>query len=198
MAGTPTLEDQIAMAGIRYGRRHDISYRAGLVLQTLGAGALAVLFPLDNPFYSAGIMLFETGVLLSALYLLVWIRWVKVFIVGCVLAGIALQAAGFFAPEHYAVQVIMAGVGLVCAGAAGMAGKEAYYFGFREGWVLLWTLPLAVLVNLLGAADRIINAVLFAFIFILLLLLAVRKLKQPLLPPRSTNVGSLPDKKGDC
>lgn len=186
MKTTPTREEQIAMSGINYTRRHDISYRAGLVLQVLGAAVLAVLFALDDPFFSLGILLFEAGVLLSAVYLLVWMHWVKKFIAGSVLAGIALQTAGFFAPEHFAGQVILAGLGLVCAGAAGMAGKEAYCFGWREGWALMWAFPIVVLVNLLGAASHPVNTVLFALLAVLLLMLAARKLRQPLLVPCSS------------
>ena len=125
----PTLEEQISMAGLGYGRRHDISYRTGLVLQVLGAAVLAVLYPLESPFYTAGIMLFETGVLLSAIYLLVWMSWVKKMILGSVLTGLVLQVAGcLVGPEQYAGSIIIAGIGFVCVGAAGMAGKEAYLF----------------------------------------------------------------------
>lgn len=44
MSATPTLEEQISMAGLTYGRRHDFSYRMGLVVQVLGAAVLAVLY----------------------------------------------------------------------------------------------------------------------------------------------------------
>ena len=118
MSNNPTLEEQISMSGITYGRRHDVSYRIGLIVQVLGLGALAVLYPLSNPFYTAGIMLFELGVLLSAVYLLVWMSWVKKIILGSVLIGISLQVAGYFAPEQYAGSVIIAGIGFVCVGAA--------------------------------------------------------------------------------
>jgi hypothetical protein len=94
MSTTPTLEEQIAMAGLTYGRRHDISYRTGLVLQVLGTAVLAVLYPLQSPFYTAGIMIFEAGVLLSAIYLLVWMSWVKKMILGSVVIGIGLQIGG--------------------------------------------------------------------------------------------------------
>ncbi|HUI67014.1 MAG TPA: hypothetical protein VL087_02240 [Nitrospirota bacterium] len=74
MSASPTLEEQIAMACLPYGRRHDISYRTGLVVQALGSAAvLHVLYPLASPFYTADIMLFEIGVLLSASYILIWI-----------------------------------------------------------------------------------------------------------------------------
>jgi uncharacterized integral membrane protein len=193
----PTLEEQIAMAGITYGRRHDISYRAGLVMQVLGAALLAVLYPMENPFYSAGIMLFEAGVLLSAVYLLVWMSWIKKIILGSVIAGIALQvAAGFFAPEEYAGSLIIAGIGLVCVGAAGLVGKEAYCFAYREGWILLWSYPLMVLVNLTARESRIFNSLGFSLLFLLLLSLVGKKLKQPLLASCATNVCGLPQPKG--
>src|SRR3990170_2522118 len=148
MSTLPTLEEQIALAGIRYGRRHDISYRAGFVMQVLGMGILAVLYPLDSPFYTIGIMLFEAGALLAAVYLLVWMTWIKKVILGSIVTGIALQAAGFYAPEQYAGSIIIAGIGLVCAGAAGLAGKEAYCFQYCEGRMLMWLYPIVIVANL--------------------------------------------------
>jgi uncharacterized integral membrane protein len=196
MSSAPTLEEQIAMAGLTYGRPHDITYRAGLVIQVLGAAVLAVLYPLESPFYTAGIMLFEAGVLLSAIYLLVWISWVKKVILGAVLTGIALQAAGFYAPEQHAGTVIITGIGLVCAGAGGIVGKEAYCFGYREGWMLMmFVLPVMVLTNLLGKENHIFNSLGFSVLFLLLLSLAGKKLKQRLLSSCVTNVCGSPEQK---
>ncbi len=198
MSTLPTLEEQLAMAGLRYGRRHDLSYRIGLVMQALGAGALAVLYPLGSPFYSAGVMLFEAGALLSAVYLLVWMSWIKKIILSSVLAGLALQVAGFYlAPEQYAGTVIIAGLGLVCAGAAGLVGKEAYCFAYREGWLLMWLYPIVVLANLLGRENRVFNAIAFSALFLLLLPLVGKKLKQPLLSSCASNVCGMPEKKTD-
>lgn len=189
MSTIPTLEEQIAMAGITYGRRHDVSYRAGLVMQVLGAAVLAVLYPIENPFYTVGIMIFELGVLIAAIYLLVWISWIKKIILGSVIAGIGLQAAGFYVPEHYAGRVMIAGIGLVCVGAAGMAGKEAYCFGYREGWLLMQVgFPVMVLANLLAKENHIFNAIGFSAVFLLLLSLVGKKLRQRLLSACTTNV----------
>src|SRR5512139_1208994 len=103
-----TREEQITAQGITYGRRRDIAYRAGLVLQVLGAAVLAVLYPLGSPFYSAGIMLFELGALLSAITLLVRKSWIKKLLLGAVLAGIPVQAAGMlFAPPELAGTVVL-------------------------------------------------------------------------------------------
>jgi uncharacterized integral membrane protein len=188
MPTLPTLEEQIAMAGIRYGRRHDISYRAGLVLQVLGAAVLAVLYPLDNPFYTIGIMVFDVGTFIAAVYLLVWMTWIKKIIAGLVAAGLALQVAGTFAPEEYAVTVIIAGIGLVCAGAAGLAGKEAYCFGYREGRLLMWGYPIVVLAVLLGIGGAVFNSLAFSALFLLILSLAGKKLRQPLLSSCTTDI----------
>ena len=188
MTDTPTLEEQIATAGLTYGRRHDISYRAGLVVQVLGAAVLAVLYPMGSPFWSIGIMLFCAGALLSAVYLLVWMSWVKKIILGSVLIGIPLQVLGWmYAPEEYAAAVIIAGIGFVCVGAGGMAGKEAYCFAYREGWKLLWLYPLLVLVNLTGMSHPVVNALGFSAAFLLLLSLVGKKLKQPLLSKCTTD-----------
>ncbi len=181
MSNTPDLAEQTASAGIASGRGREITYRAGMVLQVLGAGALAVLYPLASPFYSAGIMVFELGVLLSAITLLVWITWIRRLLLGAVLAGIPLQIAGLYSPPQYAGGIIIAGIGLVCAGAAGMAGKEAYCFSWREGWVLVWSFPAAVIVNLFLRENRLFNSLAFSAIFLLLLSLTGKKLGQPLL-----------------
>ncbi len=190
MPTTPTLEEQIAMTGLTYGRRHDISYRAGLVIQVLGAAVLAVLYPLENPFYTIGIMIFEAGVLFSAVYLPVWMRPVKKIMLVSVVAGIALQGAGAFVlPEQYAGMTIIIGIGFVCLGAGGMAGKEAYRFGYREGWLLMLIgFPVMVLTNLFGKENRVFNSLGFSILFLLLLSLVGKKRKQRLHAVCSTNV----------
>lgn len=186
MPANPTREEQIVMAGLARGRWHDIAYRAGLVLQVLGAAVLAVLYPLQSPFYTVGIMLFEAGVLLSGIFLPVPRSAVKFFIIGSILTGIALQVAGFHVQEQNAGLMIIAGIGLVCVGAAGMAGKEAYYCGYREGWLLMILgYPIMVLVNLLGKENHVLNSIGFSIIFLLLLSLAGKK---RLLSPCTTNV----------
>lgn len=196
MSTLPSLEEQIATAGITYSRRHDIFYRVGLVMQVVGAGALAVLYPLANPFYSAGIMLFELGVLISVVYLLVWISWIKKIVLGSTVAGVLVQVlGGYYTPPEYAGMVIILGVGLVCVGAAGLAGREAYCFAWREGWVLMWLYAIMVLVNLVVKESIPLNAAGFSAIFLLLLFIAGRKLRQPLLSSCATNVGGMPNKK---
>lgn len=188
MSTAPALEEQISAAGLTYGRRHDISYRTGLALQVLGAAVLAVLYPLENPFYTLGIMVFELGVLLSATFLLVWVSWVKKIILGSVLFGLTLQVVAYFiGPEQYAGSALIAGIGFVCAGAAGMVGKEARYFGYREGWLLMSGFPLMVLENLIGRENRIFNSLGFSALFLLLLSLTGKKLRQRLLSSCTAN-----------
>ena len=196
MTTNPTLEEQIVTAGLTYGRRRDIAYRTGLVLQVLGAALLAVLYPLESPFYTIGIMLFEAGVLLSGIFLLVWMSVVKKLILGSILMGLALQIAGFYVQEQNAGLMILAGIGLVCVGAAGMVGKEAYCFGYREGWLLMMVgFPVMVLANLAGKENRIFNSIGFSALFLLPLSLTGKKLKQRLLSPCATNVCGVPENK---
>lgn len=178
MSTNPAREEQLAMADLAYGRAHDIAYRTGLVLQVLGAAVLAVLYPLQDPFYTIGLMLFETGALLSGMFLLVGRSVVKKIIVGSIVTGLALQVAGFYAPEQYAGLMILAGLGIVCAGAAAMAGNEAYCSGCREGWLLMLLIPFLVLFNLLGKENPVLNASGFSIVFLLLLSLTGKKLKE--------------------
>jgi uncharacterized integral membrane protein len=195
MSTNQTREEQIVTAGLTSGRRHDIAYRAGMVLQILGAAILAVLYPLESPFYTIGIMLFEAGVLVSSIFLLVWKSVVKRLILGAILTGIAMQVAGFYVQEQHAGLMLIAGIGLVCAGAAGMVGKEAYCFGYREGWLLMLAFPFMVLVNLFGKENHIFNSLGFSLLFLLLLSLMGKKLKQRLLSSCTTNACGTPSRK---
>lgn len=175
-------EEQRVRTGLPYGRKHDIAYRSGIVLQMFGAALLAILYPMGSPFYSAGIMLFELGALLSGVFLLVWIGWIKKIILGAILFGIAFQIIGLLiAPPQYAIGFIFAGIGAVCAGAAGIVGKEAYCFGYREGWILMWLYPVFILITAVGREHKAVNSLAFAVHFLLFLSLAGKKLRQPLL-----------------
>jgi uncharacterized integral membrane protein len=176
-----TLQKQIIKPGLCYSRRHAFSFRAGLVLQVLGAALLAVLYPLESPFYTVGIMLFEVGVILSAWYLFVRRWWIRMIILGSAAGGIALQFAGFYVPEQYAGMVIIGGIGLVSAGAAGIAGTEASCFRYNEGWLLMLALPGMALINLLGNENHFVNTAGFSILFLLLLSFTGKKLRQPLL-----------------
>ena len=51
MSTEPPLEEQIAIAGLTYGRRHDISYRTGLVMMfgALVCGAIFLARHRDSP-----------------------------------------------------------------------------------------------------------------------------------------------------
>lgn len=177
---TKPISDKQTNAG-DLSERRDIPYRTGLVLQTLGAGLLAVLYPLESPFYTAGIMLFELGVLLSAVFLRVWIKQIKTVILLSVMAGLAFQIFGvLFAPAEYAAEMIIGGIGLVCIGSSGIVGKEAYCFGYQEGWLLtLIGFPVMTMVNLFLREEIVFNALGFSAVFLLLLSFTGRKLKQP-------------------
>jgi uncharacterized integral membrane protein len=87
--------------------------------------------------------------------------------------------ANVFVPEQHAGAVTIAGIGFVCAGAAGMAGKEAYCFGYREGWLLMmFGFPLMALANLPARENRIFNSLGFSLVFLPLLCLTGKKVKQ--------------------
>jgi len=178
MSTNPALEEQLVRTGLAYGRRHALAYRTGLVLQVLGTAVLSVLYPLQSPFYTIGIMLFEAGVLLSGIFLVARMSAMKWIIIGSIIAGLALQIAGFNVQEQYAGLMIIAGIGLVCAGAAGMAGNEAYGFAYREGWLLMVALAFMVLLNLLGKENQLLNSIGFSLVFLLLLSLVGKKLKE--------------------
>lgn len=170
-------EQAVAAGGASHGR--DLAHRMGMFAQTLGAGVLAVLYPLESPFYTAGIMLFEAGVLLASAALPAPAPWVKRTILGLAVAGIAVQAAGFFSPEQYAGGIIIAGIGLVCAAGAGIAGTEASRSGAPEGRIIVWLYAGLVFANMAGISGAVLNSVGFSAVFLLLLSLFGRKLRQP-------------------
>jgi hypothetical protein len=117
-------------------------------------------------------------------------RTVKKFILISVVIGLIVQVAGYFAAsEQHAATVMIFGIGLVCAGASGMVGKEAYCFGYWEGWLLaLAGFPVMALVNLAARENVIFNSLGFSMLFLLLLSLTGKKLKQPLLSKCTTDV----------
>jgi len=93
--------------------------------------------------------------------------------------------------------VIIVGIGLVCVGAGGMAGKEAYCFAYREGWALMWLYALLVLANVTGLSHPVLNALGFSAVFLLLLSLTGKKLRQPVMAKCTTGVCKTPEKQED-
>lgn len=187
MPNNPMLEEQIRNAGLAYGRKHDRFYRSGLVTQVFGLALLAVLYPLESPFYTAGIMLFEIGVLLSAIFLIVSIQPIKTIILLSVMIGFTLQIAGYFsASEQNAGTLMISGIGFVCMGASGIVGKEAYCFGYWDGWLLAGIFPVMVLVNLFARENFILNSLGFSVLFLLFLSLTGKKVKQLLMASSCT------------
>jgi len=174
-----TIKEQDAETKDAYRKHHGIFYRAGIVMQVLGAALLAVLYPLGNPFYTLGIMCFESGVLLAAIYLVIERPLVKKILLLVIAFGLVLQIAGFYVAEDYAGLAIMGGISLVCAGAAGMASNEAYRMKCLEGWMLsLFGFPTIIIANLFFKENHIFNSLCFSGLFLLLLSLAGKTLKQ--------------------
>ncbi len=163
----------------RVGRRIDFAYRTGLLFQVIGAALLAVLYPLESPFYTSGIMLFEMGALLSAIFLRITLTWLKGIILVSTLTGITLQIIGLLtAPPENALVVINSGIILVCLGTSVVMGKEAYCFGYREGWILSLFYPMVLGVIMIGPERISFNSLAFSFHFLLLLSLFGKKLRQ--------------------
>jgi uncharacterized integral membrane protein len=194
----PTLEEQIEQAGIYYPRKYDITYRIGYVLQSLGALGFAILYALGSKLQIIPFVIFNAGIALSSVYLLVWKAEIKKFILRMTFAGIALQISSIFVnpiDAFYAGKMFFLGLGLTLAGGAGLVGKEAYCFRFNEGWLLLMVYPLAVIPNLLGFASYRYNLIVSAVIAVLQISFLRRKLSQPLLKKCEGNVCGLPETK---
>jgi len=194
----PTLEEQIEQSGIYYPRKYDITYRIGYVLQSLGALGFLILYYLNLKLQIIPLVIFESGIALSSMFLLVWKAEIKRFILRMTFAGIALQISSIFVnpiDAFYAEKMFFLGLGLTLAGGAGLVGKEAYCFRFNEGWLLLMVYPLAVIPNLFGFSTYKYNLGISVIITILQFSFLRRKLSQPLLKKCEGNVCGLPETK---
>lgn len=194
----PTLEEQIEQLGIYYPRKYDIIYRIGYVLQSIGALGFAILHALGSKLQIIPFVIFDAGIAISSMFLLVWKAEIKKFIVRMTFAGIALQIISIFVnplDAFYAEKMFFLGFGLTLVGGAGLMGKEAYCFRFNEGWLLLMVYPLAVVPNLFGFASYKYNLGISVIITILQLSFLRKKLSQPLLKKCEGNVCGLPETK---
>lgn len=192
----PTLEEQIQAAGIYYPRSYDITYRIGYVLQSIGAIGFCILYFLKSALQFFPIIIFDLGVALSSIYLLVWKAEIKRFILRMTFSGIALQIISIFINPisfFYSEKLFLLGLGLTLVGGAGLVGKEAYCFRFIEGWLLLIVYPLAIIPNIFGFSNYKYNAIIAFLIALLHLSFLRRKLSQPLLKKCEGNVCGLPE-----
>lgn len=190
----PTLEEQIEAAGIYYPRSYDITYRIGYILQSIGATGFFILYFLRTG-YIIPLILFESGIVLSSIFLLVWKREIKRFILFMTFSGIVIQILSLFIPD-YRSNIFSLGLGFTLAGGAGLTGKEAYCFGFLEGWLLLLLYPIAIIPNILGFGSFNFNLFLSGAIAFLQVSFLRKKLSQPLLKSCEGNVCGLPKEKG--
>lgn len=193
MERLPTLEEQIEAAGIHYPRSYDITYRIGYILQSIGASVFFILYFL-NVAYIIPLIIFEAGILLSSMFLLVWKREIKRFILFMTFSGIAIQILSLFIP-YYRSNIFCLGLGLILVGGAGLTGKEAYCFGFIEGWLLMLLYPIVIIPNILGYSGHNFNLLLSGAIAVFQVSFLKKKLSQPLLKSCEGNVCGLPERK---
>ncbi len=194
----PTLEEQIESSGIHYPRSYDITYRTGYVLQSLGALGFTILLYLGSTLWLIPLALFDAGIALSSLFLLVWRAEIKRFILRMTFAGIALQLISIFmqsVDSFYAEKIFVIGLGFTLAGGAGLVGKEAFCFRFNEGWALLAIYPVVIIPRLFGYSEPQFYLVASAVITLLQLSFLRRKLGQPILKKCEGNVCGLPQQK---
>jgi uncharacterized integral membrane protein len=130
--------------------------------------------------------MFYAGSLISSLFLLVWKKEIKIFILSCVILGIITGIIYIFVKNP---EILVISAGLVLAGLAGLYGKEAHCFHFLEGWILMWSFPLIVFSNLLiyglnaqnNVAVHFIFSAVYAIIAVMSFSFLIKKLKQPLM-----------------
>jgi|Deesub1362B_J571_1020462.scaffolds.fasta_scaffold00172_25 uncharacterized integral membrane protein len=187
------LQEQLKEAGIHYPPSYDVAYRAGLLLQGLALAAFALLYLLGSPLGVYALLLFEGGVALSSIFLLVWKQGIKRFILRALFVGLFIQLGALLVGSSTAFLV---GLGFVLVAAAGLVGKEAYCFGYLEGWLLVLAYPVAVLPNIFGFSGKGFNVFMAFLAAGLMASLLRRKLKQPLLKGCESDVCGLPQEGG--
>lgn len=173
---------------IHYPKSYDIIYRAGYAVGFLGIFLFTLSFVFSyGQGIALGISVFYLGTLISGIFLLVWKKEVKIFILSCIILGIILGIGNlliFKNPEFLVISM-----GFVLAGLAGLYGKEAHCFHYIEGWILMWSFPVLIFVNLLIYGLKVqsnssVHAV-FSVIYVIVTFLAfsffIKKTRQPLM-----------------
>lgn len=172
---------------IYYPKTYDIIYRSGYVIGFLGILLFALSYLFSNwQGFALGISVFYLGSLISGIFLLVWKKEVKIFILSCIILGIIFGAGFLFFRNP---EILIISMGFVLAGLAGLYGKEAHCFHFIEGWILMWSFPFLIFANLLLYGLELQNNdsvhIIFSIIYLVIMLLAlsflIKKLRQPLM-----------------
>ena len=172
---------------IYYPKTYDIIYRSGYVIGFLGILLFALSYLFSNWHgFALGISVFYLGSLISGIFLLVWKKEVKIFILSCIILGIIFGAGFLFFRNP---EILIISMGFVLAGLAGLYGKEAHCFHFIEGWILMWSFPFLIFANLLLYGLKLQNNdsvhIIFSIIYLVIMLLAlsflIKKLRQPLM-----------------
>jgi uncharacterized integral membrane protein len=110
-------------------------------------------------------------------------------------SGVAIQFLSIFLLPEYRTNIFCLGLGFILAGGAGLVGKEAYCFGFIEGWLLLLIYPVTIIPNIMGLSSHNFNLILSGIIAFLQVSFLRKKLSQPLLKSCEGNVCGLPEEK---
>ncbi|MDA8272695.1 MAG: DUF2301 domain-containing membrane protein [Deltaproteobacteria bacterium] len=172
---------------IYYPKTYDIIYRSGYVIGFLGILLFALSYLFSNwQGFAFGISVFYLGSLISGIFLLVWKKEVKIFILSCIILGIIFGTGFLFFRNP---EILIISMGFVLAGLAGLYGKEAHCFHFIEGWILTWSFPFLIFANLLLYGLKLQNNdsvhIIFSIIYLVIMLLAlsflIKKLRQPLM-----------------
>ena len=173
---------------VYYPKFYDIIYRSGYITGFVGIVLFVFSYVFLNIYgFYAGIIIFYAGTLISSLFVLVWKKEIKIFILSCVILGIFFGLAYLFIYRN--TEILIISMGLVLAGLAGLYGKEAHCFHFAEGWILMWSFPVLVFANLLIYGFNAENAyavrTVFCIIYFIIMLLAfsflIKKIRQPLM-----------------
>ena len=177
---------------VYYPKLYDIIYRSGYVIGFIGTALFVFSYIFLNNvssgiiFFYIAFFMFYAGSLVSSLFLLVWKKEIKIFILACVTLGIISGIIYIFVENP---EILVISAGLVLAGLSGLYGKEAHCFHFFEGWILMWSFPLIVFSNILiyglnAQSNETIHFI-FSAVYIIIAFMSlsflIKKLKQPLM-----------------
>ena len=95
---------------VYYPKSYDIIYRSGYVTGFVGIALFVFSYIFLNIYgFYAGIIIFYAGTLISSLFLLVWKKEIKIFILSCVILGILFGLAYLFIYRNPEILIISMG-----------------------------------------------------------------------------------------
>ena len=169
------MEDPV---GKGFTSAHIAAYRAGFVLQALGAFGFTIMYVFSIRHYPYGIAVFTLGVFVSCFLVLSRTLLFRKVFVTAVIAGAALE--GLSAVDlPYRGKIFFIGLALVLLAGAAVAAHDAYRCRHLEGWVFIFAYPVLVIPRLAGGGGDKLTILMATLVSMLHVLFLKRLFARP-------------------